>query len=102
MDILESIVPWMQETWNTFSRYAYDPKTWIVLFAVLVLAYLRSIARSIDRLDRRLLSGEEDLEEIRSSLKRIEKTLERPRADVSPAGGQVRDIRNLPLRERAE
>ncbi len=102
MDANETIVSWVRDAWNASSRLPFDPGFWGVLLAVLVLASLYSIARSLRRLNRRLSSAESELEEVRSTLKRIEKILERTQAKPSPTDRQRQDIRDLPLREGAE
>ena len=102
MDTVGTVVSWVQEAWKTASRLPFEPGFWAALFAALVLAYLVSIARSLGRLRRRLSSAVAELEEIRSALKGIERTLERSRANDAPADREIRDIRDLPLRERKE
>ncbi len=102
MDTIGTIVSWMQEAWNASSRFPSDPGFWGVLFAVLALAYLFSIARSVKRLNRQLSSAVTDLEEIRSALKEIERTLERSRVKPSPTDKENHGIWDLPLREGKE
>ncbi len=102
MDTIGPIVSWVQEAWNASSRLPFDPRFWGILFAVLVLAYIFSIARSLNRLNRRLSSLVTELEEIRLALKGIERVLERSWAKASPAEQENQDIRDLPLRERKQ
>jgi type II secretory pathway component PulJ len=102
METMGTIVSWMQGAWNAFSRSPFDPGFWGVLLAVLILAYFRSVARSVSRLNRQLSSAVTELEEIRSALKGIERTLERSLAKMSPTAKKDQDIRNLPLREGEE
>ncbi len=99
MDTIGSIVSWVQQAWNASSRLPFDPAFWGILAAVLALVYAFSIARSLRRLNRRLSSAVTELEEIRSTLKGIERILERSRAKVSPAGNEKQGIWDLPLRE---
>ncbi len=102
MDAIGTIVSWVHEAWNASSRLPLDPRFWGVLFAILVLAYLLSISRSVRRLDRRLSSAATELEEIRSALKEIERTLERSRVNPSPTDKENHGIWDLPLREGKE
>ncbi len=102
MDIGETIVSWVREAWNASSRLPFEPGFWGVLFAFLVLATVYSIARSLKRLNRQLTSAVSEFEEIRSTLKRIERVLERSESRPSPADTRNQDIRDLPLREGKE
>src|SRR5512146_255078 len=102
MEAMETIVSWMQEAWNAFYQFPFDLRFWGILLAVLVLAYLWSIARSFNRLRRQLSSAVTELEEIRLALKRVERILERSQGKPSATGKEDRDIWNLPLREREE
>ncbi len=99
MDTAGTIVTWVQEAWNVSFRPPYDLRLWGILFAVLVLAYVFSIARSLRRLNRRLSSAATELEEIRSVLRGIERRLEQSRTKASPPSGENQGIWDLPLRE---
>ncbi len=101
MDTIGTIVSWVQDAWNASSRLPSDPGFWGILFAILVLAYLLT-ARSLRRLDRRLSSTMTELEEIRSALKGIERTLQQARTKTPPADREGRSIQDLPLREGKE
>ncbi len=102
MDTVGTIVSWVQEAWNTSTQVAFDPRFWGILFALLVLASLYSLARSLRRLNRQLSSAVSELEDLRSTLKRVEKILERSQANPSPADARDQGILDLPLRERKE
>ncbi len=102
MDTFGTIVSWIQEAWNAYSQSPFDPGYWGLLIAVLVLAYVFSIARSIRRLKVQLSTAVGELGEIRSVLRGVERLLERSQAKPSPTGKQDQDIWHLPLREGKE
>ncbi len=99
MDAIGTIVSWVQEAWNASFRPPYDLRLWGILFAVLVLACVFSIARSIRRLNRRLSAAATQLEEVRSTLRGIERHLEQSRTKASPPSRENHGIWDLPLRE---
>ncbi len=102
MDTVGTIVSWVQEAWNASFRPPYDLRLWGLLFAVLVLAYVFSIARSLRRLNRRLSSAATELEAVRSALKGIERVLEQSRTKPAPSSKASEGIWDLPLREGKE
>ncbi len=102
MDTIGTIASWAREAWNAAYRLAFDPGYRGVLLALLVLAFVYSIARSLRRLNRRLSSAVAELEQVRSTLARIERIVEPSRTKPSPVDRQNRDIRDLPLREGHE
>jgi hypothetical protein len=82
------------------SQNSFDPKSWEVLFAVLVLLSIWSIIRALTRLARQLSSAVAELSEIRSILKELEKSLESWKTRLPTDDKKEKDILNLPLLER--
>ncbi len=99
METVGTFVSGMQEEWNAFSQSLTDPKFLVgFLLAVLVLVYLHSIGRAVNRLHRQLFSAMEEVGEIRSALREIEKSLDRTQPKPPQSDGRNQDIRNVPFR----
>ena len=54
MEQMELFVSWIRDAVNSVSQNSFDPKSWGVLFAVLVLLSIWSIVRALTRLARQL------------------------------------------------
>ncbi len=95
---MEQLVSWVSDAVSGVSRNPFDPKLWGVVFAVLVLVSIGSIVRAINRLARQLSSAAEELSEIRSILRKLDRSVEsgKPRSPANDPG--EKDILNLPLR----
>ena len=100
MELMELFVSWIRDGVNGVSRYSFDPKSWEVLFAVLVLLSIWSIVRALTRLARQLSSAVTDLSEIRSILRKLEQSVESWKARIPTDDQKEKDILNLPLIER--
>jgi hypothetical protein len=100
MEQMELFVSWIRDVVNSVSQNSFDPKSWEVLFAVLVLLSIWSIIRALTRLARQLSSAVAELSEIRSILKELEKSLESWKTRLPTDDKKEKDILNLPLLER--
>jgi hypothetical protein len=100
MEQMELFVSWIRDVVNSVSQNSFDPKSWEVLFAVLVLLSIWSIVRALTRLTRQLSSAVTELSEIRSILKELEQSVESRKARLPTDYQKEKDILNLPLLER--
>jgi hypothetical protein len=100
MEQMELFVSWILDVVNSVSQNSFDPKSWEVLFAVLVLLSIWSIVRALTRLARQLSSAVTELSEIRSILKELEQSVEPWKARHPTDERKEKDILNLPLLER--
>jgi len=100
MDPMELFVSWIRDVVNSVSQISFDPKSWEVLFEVLVLLSIWSIIRALTRLARQLSSAVTELSEIRSILKELEQSVESWKARLPTDDQKKKDILNLPLIER--
>ena len=100
MEQMELFVSWIRDAVNSVSQNSFDPKSWGVLFAVLVLLSIWSIVRALTRLARQLSSAVTELSEIRSILKELEQSAETWKARLPTNDQKEKDILNLPLLER--
>jgi len=100
MEQMELFVSWIRDVVNSVSQNSFDPKSWEVLFAVLVLLSIWSIIRALTRLARQLSFAVTELSEIRSILKELEQRVESRKARLPTDDQKKKDILNLPLLER--
>jgi hypothetical protein len=100
MEQMELFVSWIRDVVNSVSQNSFDPKSWEVLLAVLVLLSIWSIVRALTRLTRQLSSAVTELSEIRSILKELEQSVESRKARLPTDYQKEKDILNLPLLER--
>ena len=99
MEQVDLLVSWMRDAVNGVSQDVFDPKSLGVFFTILVLVLLWSIVRALNRLARQLSSAVTELSEIRSILKRLERSVEPREAKLAANDQGEMDILNLPLRE---
>jgi len=100
MEPMELFVSWIRDVVNGVSQNFFDPKSWEVLFEVLVLLLIWSIIRALTRLARQLSSAVTELSEIRSILKELKQSVESWKARLPTDDQKKKDILNLPLIER--
>jgi hypothetical protein len=100
MEQMELFVSWIRDVVNSVSQNSFDPKSWEVLFAALVLLSIWSLVRALTRLARQLSSAVTELSEIRSILKKLEQSVESWKARIPTGDQKEKDILNLPLLER--
>ncbi|TFH28871.1 MAG: hypothetical protein E4G97_08210 [Deltaproteobacteria bacterium] len=100
MEQMGLFVSWIRDVVNSVSKNSFDPKSWEVLFAVLVLVSICSIVRALTRLARQLSSAVTEMSEIRSILKKLEQSVESWKARLPTDDQKEKDILNLPLLER--
>jgi hypothetical protein len=100
MEQMELFVSWIRDAVNSVSQNSFDPKSWGVLFAILVLLSIWSIVRALTRLARQLSSAVTELSEIRSILKELEQRVESWKARLPTDDQKEKDILNIPLLER--
>ncbi|MBE0568802.1 MAG: hypothetical protein IH577_03905 [Deltaproteobacteria bacterium] len=100
MEQMELFVSWIRDVVNSVSQNSFDPKSWEVLFAVLVLLSIWSIVRALARLARNLSSAVTELSEIRSILTELERSVGSWKARLPTDDQRKKDILNLPLLER--
>jgi len=100
MEPMELFVSWIRDVVNSVSQNSFDPKSWEVLFEVLVLLLIWSIIRALTRLARQLSSAVTELSEIRSILKELKQSVESWKARLPTDDQKKKDILNLPLIER--
>jgi len=93
-----TVISWMVESITNLSAYLFDPKYEGLLFVLFVLVVLSSIISSINRLKRKIESVSSELSAIRSILKKIERSLDRPEGDRSPGAKEDNAIRDLLFR----
>jgi hypothetical protein len=99
MEQMELFVSWIRDAVNSVSHNSFDPKSWGVLLAVLVLLSIWSIVRALNRLARQLSSAVTELPEIRSTLKELEHSVESWKARLLTDDQKEKDILSLPLLE---
>lgn len=100
MEQMELFVSWIRDAVNSVSQNSFAPKSWGVLFAVLVLLSIWSIVRALTRLARQLSSAVTELSEIRSILKELKQSVESRKPGLPTDYRKEKDILNLPLLER--
>jgi hypothetical protein len=100
MEQMERFVSWIRDAVNGVSQNSFEPQSWGMLFAILVLLSIWSIVRALTRLGRQLSSAVTELSEIRSILKKFEQNLELRQARLLTNDQKEKDILNLPLLER--
>jgi hypothetical protein len=100
MEQMELFVSWIRGVVNSVSQNSFDPKSWEVLFAVLVLLSIWSIVRALARLARQLASALTELSEIRSRLKELEQSVKSWNARLPTDDQKEKNILSLPLLER--
>jgi hypothetical protein len=100
MEQMGQFVSWIRDAVNSVFHNSFDPKSWGMLFAVLVLLSIWSIVRALTRLARQLSSVVTELSEIRSILKKLEQSVESWKARLPTDNQKEMDILNLPLLER--
>jgi hypothetical protein len=100
MEQMELLASWIRDAVNNGFQNSFDPESWGVLFAVLVLLSIWSIVRALTRLARQLSSAVTELSEIRSILKELEQSVESWKARPPTDYQKEKDILNLPLLER--
>ena len=100
MEQMGLFVSWIRDVVNSVSQNSFDPKSWGMLFAVLVLLSIWSIVRALTRLAEQLSSVVTELSEIRSTLKKLEQSVESWKARLPTDNQKEMDILNLPLLER--
>jgi len=93
-----TVISWMVESITNLSAYLFDPKYEGPLFVLFVLVVLYSIISSINRLKRKIESFSSELSAIRSVLRRIELSLDRPEGDRTPGEKEDKAIRDLLFR----
>jgi hypothetical protein len=98
MESLGTMISWMVESITNLSTSLFDPKYGGVLFVLFVLVVLYSIISSINRLKRKIESFSSELSAIRSILRKIERSLDRPEGDRSPVAKEDKAIRDLLFR----
>jgi len=98
MESTGTVISWIVESINNLSASLFDPKFEGVLFVLFVLVVLYSIISSINRLKRKIESFSTELSAIRSILKKIEWSLDRPEGDRSPVAKEDKTIRDLLFR----
>lgn len=99
MGQMELFVSGIRNAVNSVSQNSFDPKSWGLLFAVLVLLSIWSIVRTLTRLARQLSFAVTELSEIRSILKGLEQSVESWKARLPTSEQMKKDILNLPLLE---
>lgn len=98
MESLGTMISWVVESITNLPASLLDPKYGGLLFVLFVLVILYSIISSINRLKRKIESFSSELSAIRSILKRIEWSLDRPEGDRSPGAKEDNAIRDLLFR----
>ena len=98
MESTGTMISWMVESITNLSSSLFDPKYAGVLFVLFVLVVLYSIISSINRLKRKIESFSSELSAIRSILRKIERSLDRPEGDHSPVAKEDKAIRDLLFR----
>jgi len=98
MESLGTMISWMVESITNLPATLLDPKYGGPLFVIFVLVVLYSIISSINRLKRKIESVSSELSAIRSILKKIERSLDRPEVDRSPVAKEDNAIRDLLFR----
>ena len=98
MESTGTVISWIVESINNLFASLFDPKYEGVLFVLFVLVVLYSIISSINRMKRKIESFSTELSAIRSILKKIEWSLDRPEGDRSPVAKEDKAIRDLLFR----
>jgi hypothetical protein len=92
------LISWIFESIASLPASLFDPKYRGPIFAIFVLVVLYSIVSSINRLKRNIASASSELSAIRSTLKKIEWSLDRLEANRPPGGKEEKAMRDLIFR----
>jgi len=98
MEISGMLISWMVESIANLPASLFDPKYRGPIFAIFVLVVLYSIVSSINRLKRNIASASSELSAIRSTLKKIEWSLDRLETNRPPIDQKEKAIRELLFR----
>lgn len=98
METPGTFVSWISEAGADVIASLSDPKYWVVILAVLILVILYSIVSSINRLGKRMASVASELSAIRSSLRKVELSLDQGDAGHAPGDRDGKDVRDLRFR----
>ncbi len=92
------VISWMAEALSGLPAALLDPEYRGPIFAILVLVVLYSVVSSIRRLRKAVASVSEDLSAIRSTLRKIERSLGRTEWAPGPGDKEGDAIRDLLFR----
>jgi hypothetical protein len=92
------LISWIFESIASLPASLFDPKYRGPIFAIFVLVVLYSIVSSINRLKRNIASASSELSAIRSTLKKIEWSLDRLEANRPPGVKEEKAMRDLVFR----
>jgi hypothetical protein len=98
MESFGMLISWVVESIAKLPASLFDPHYRGPVFAIFVLVVLYSIVSSINRLKRNIASVSSELSAIRSTLKKIEWSLDRLEANRPPAGKEEKGMRELIFR----
>ena len=98
MESFGMLISWMVESIANLPASLFVPKYRGPIFAILILVVLYSIVSSINRLKRNIASASSELSAIRSTLKKIEWSLDRIEANRPPGGKEEKAVRDLIFR----
>ena len=89
------MISWMVESITNLPASLLDPKYREPIFAIFILVVLYSIVSSIHRLKKNIASVSSELSAIRSTLKKIEWSFDRPEGNRTPDAREDKAIRDL-------
>jgi len=98
MDSPGTVISWIVESVTNLPATLLDPKYGGLILAIVALVVLYSVISSINRLKRKIESFSTELSAIRSILRKIERSLDRPEGDRSPVAKEDKAIRDLLFR----
>ena len=98
MKIPGMLISSMVESFANLPASLFDPNYWGPIFAIFVLVVLYSIASSIGRLKRNIASVSSELSAIRSTLEKIQWSLDRLEANRPPDSKEEKAFQELLVR----
>jgi hypothetical protein len=98
MENLGLIISWMKEAIHNLSASILEPEVWGVILAIFFLGILYSVVSSQNRIKRDIASVSSELSALRSTLRKIELSIERIEENRLAGGEEGKNIWSLPFR----
>jgi hypothetical protein len=98
MEIPGMLISWMGDVIANLPASLFDPKYRGPIFAILILVVLYSIVSSLNRMKRNIASVSSELSTIRSTLMKIERSLDRLEANRPPGVKEDKPLKELVFR----
>ena len=98
MENLGLIISWMKEAIRNLPASILEPDVGGGLLAIFFLVILYSVVSSQNRIKRDIASVSSELSALRSTLRKIESSIERIEENRPTGGGEGKNIWSLPFR----